>query len=214
MRVGGYMFSKRRKESASIEEANAIDIMKSFAEGKISVYQFWEEYNQNITLFKLINEDEKLPVKNKAFLYQELNLDELYHRCEIFRVVKVYFLRRNIELNFYNEDSNLYSDLLGVIPKYIDIDKVLVDTIINGCPYEIGTKERKKYIKKYIKDNYYYENYPPRWLQGPEWPIIDGKPAKFLYQNKFPNHLKWDDEVIIYHFSDYNGNEVIVEQST
>ena len=41
MRVGGYMFSKRRKESVSIEEANAIDIMKSFAEGKISVYQFW-----------------------------------------------------------------------------------------------------------------------------------------------------------------------------
>ena len=108
MRVGDYMFSKRRKESVSIEEANAIDIMKSFAEGKISVYQFWEEYNQNITLFKLINEDEKLPVKNKAFLYQELNLNELDHRCEIFRVVKVYFLRRNIELNFYNEDSNLY----------------------------------------------------------------------------------------------------------
>ena len=86
------MFKKSKKEL--IEE---IHTMKLFAEGAITVYDFWEEFNNNHKLKDLIYNDKLLPIKNKPFLFENLNLDFLYHRCEIFRVVKCYFMRRKIK---------------------------------------------------------------------------------------------------------------------
>ena len=54
----------------------------------------------------------------------------------------------------------------------------------------------------------------PIWLQGPMWPIIDGKPAKFIGQSKLPDELECNDFEICYSFRDLKGNEIIVRQST
>lgn len=204
---------KRRKKILNEEEINSIKIMTNFAEGKISVYEFWHEYNNNSVLKDIINNDEKLPIRNKPFLYDNLNINNIIHRCEIFRVVKVYFLRRNMELNFYNHDSLLYSELLEIIPTYIDINQYLVDNIKN-IQLDVETKEMKAYIKKFVKENYQYMKYPPRWLQSPEWPIVDGKPARFIKQNKFPYQMIWYDLEICYYFEDETGNVIIVKQFT
>ena len=75
-------------------------IMLSYAEGNIAVYDFWKEFCNNDCLQNLIYNDKKLPVKNKPFLYENIDLKFLCHRCEIFRVVKCYFLRRNIHTAF------------------------------------------------------------------------------------------------------------------
>ena len=196
----------------SIEQTNALNIMKSFAEGKISVYCFWEEYNKNVTLYKMINEDKNLPEKNKPFLYQKINLNKLYHRCEVFRAVKVYFLRRNIELNFYNDDSSLYSELLDLVPQYIGIEQELIDIIVKEYNYyERGRDERRKIVKKYIKDNYHYQDYPPKWLQDAKWPIINDKPCKFIKQTGNPDDLS-TDEIYYYFLDEANNQEIVVHQ--
>ncbi len=41
-----------------------------------------------------------------------------------------------------------------------------------------------------------YDTKPPRWIQDPEWPIIDGKPLIFKSQTK----EKLDDERVYYTF--------------
>ena len=46
------------------------------------------------------------------------------------------------------------------------------------------------------------------------WPIIDGKPAKFIGQSKLPDELECNDFEICYFFRDLKGKEIIVRQST
>ena len=49
-------------------------IMLSYAEGNITVYDFWKEFCNNDCLQNLIYNDKKLPVKNKPFLYENIDL--------------------------------------------------------------------------------------------------------------------------------------------
>ena len=70
-------------------------------------------------------------------------------------------------------------------------------------------KHTKKWHKERFRALYPYEKYPPRWLQGNEWPKDgNGGNCLFLYQTGFPNR----HDFIEYHFRDSNGAEVVIEQ--
>ena len=56
------MFFKRKKTKIKEDSYNCVEIMKKFAEGKISVYDFWDEYNNNNNLFSVINNDCKFRI--------------------------------------------------------------------------------------------------------------------------------------------------------
>ena len=207
-------FKKRKKEEFTVDELEMIEFMKKFAEGQITVYEFWEEYNKNKILYDIINNDDKLPEKNKPFLYDNLNLNKLYHRCEIFRVVECFFLRRNMNLSFYNEDSKIYSEMLSIVPRYIETNQWFIDNVWNCLPVDVSNNKKKKELKIIIAEKYKYINYPPKWLQGAEWPIINNVPAIFIKQNVFPNNMTWDIDEIEYYFRDIEGNDIVVKQST
>ena len=208
------MFSKKKNKYTNEQKKFAIQIMISFVEGRMSVYDFWEKFNNDNVLYDIIYNDEKLPIRNKPFLYDNLNLDKIYHRCEIYRVVKVYFMRRNIFLNFYNKDEMIYTELMKIVPEYIDISQWFIDNILDSCPYSIGTVERKNYIINVINLKYKYKTYPPKWLQDAEWPIVNNEPLFFIKQDKFPSQIEWDDIDISYYFVDDNGVEIVVKQYT
>ena len=185
-------------------------IMLSYAEGNITVYDFWKEFCNNDCLQNLIYNDKKLPVKNKPFLYENIDLKFLYHRCEVFRVVKCYLLRRNIKVNFYNVDEILYSELIKIVPDYINIDdNWFVNNILNKCSFKVGTIQRKEWISDKIKEHYKYAVIPPKWLQSSEWPIGEKGPLYFEKQSNNPNTNM--DNFIDYYF--YDGNkEIIIRQ--
>ena len=149
-------------------------------------------------------------MKNKPFLYENIDLKFLYHRCEVFRVVKCYFLRRNIKVNFYNVDEILYSELIKIVPEYINIDdNWFVNNILNKCSFKVGTIQRKEWISDKIKEYYKYAVIPPKWLQSSEWPIGEKGPLYFEKQSNNPNTNM--DNFIDYYF--YDGNkEIIIRQ--
>ena len=119
-------------------------------------------------------------------------------------------MRRNIALNFYNKDSKNYTELLRIAPRYADIDsKWFNDNILQKCEYDIGTKERKEWLRNKIREVFKYENKPPRWLQNPEWPIGEKGPLVFKKQSAHPNYVT--DDYIDYYFDD-DGKEVVVRQ--
>ena len=190
-----------------IEEERVLSL---FAEGKITVYEFWDLFNSNESLRKVIINDKLLPVKKNPFLY-DIDLHYLHHRCEVYRVVSNYFKRRKKKLEFYNYDTIIYSELLDVAPLYIDIDNEWFQkNILEVCPFSINTSERKKWIKEKINNSYIYEKKPPEWLQGPEWPIgIDG-PLIFVRQTDKPDSMI--NNSIKYFFIDKCDEEIIIEQ--
>ena len=203
------------KEKKKIDEIHdAEEKMVLFAEGKISTYDFWTLFLKDEKIRNTLMNDPKLPKimnkdPNKPFLYN-IDIRRLSHRCEVFRAVKVYFLRRNIMLNFNNEDSKEYVELLNVAPRYVDVDgEWFNDKIFTKCKLVYGTKERKEWLKNKIREFYRYENKPPRWLQNPEWPIGEDGPLVFKKQSAYPNNVT--DDFIDYYFDD-NGKEVVVRQ--
>lgn len=205
------MFLRRYKEKKNAIKA-ARKILKFYAEGSISVYDFWDEFNNNDDLKDLIYKDKLLPIKNKPFLYEDINLDLLYHRCEIFRVVKCYFLRRNIAINFYNEDELIYKEILDIIPSYVDVGSVwFYDNIIKQCSYSIGTKERKEYLLKCVKNRYRYVNKPPKWLHDPEWPIGEGGPLIFISQKGNPNSINCNEIKYLFHDELANSDLFVIQ---
>lgn len=202
------MFKKSKKEL--IEE---IHTMKLFAEGAITVYDFWEEFNNNHKLKDLIYNDKLLPIKNKPFLYENLNLDFLYHRCEIFRVVKCYFMRRKIELNFNSDDEKTYSELLDNVPSYVDIDsKWFLENVLNKCTFPYGSKERKNFFKQTVKEMYRYVNRPPKWLHSSEWPIGANGPMVFIKQSNYPNNFDCDMIQFVFYDEHKKEEHIIIQE--
>lgn len=220
--MGFLDFFKRKKkvekeEVKSEEVIKCEEIMTRFAEGHMTVYEFWEEFNNNKDLQNVIYNDEKLPKKGQPFLYKDLDLSKLYIRDEIFRVVKCYFMRRNIELNFYSYDREEISRILDITMEYVDCyDQWFVDNIYNKCPVEYNLDEKMKFIETKMKEYYKCKDKTPQWLQSPAWPIVNNKPAVFVKQSVSLEEFDDDWEIfeIKYYFVDENNNEIIVEQYT
>ena len=53
----------------------------------------------------------------------------------------------------------------------------------------------------------------PQWLQGAEWPIVNGKPAIFVKQNKLLDEMDFDDFEIEYYFIDDDNNKTKIKNS-
>ena len=66
-----------RKKGADLL-MRAEKIMLAYAEGNITVYDFWKEVCSNDSLRNLIYSDKKLPVKNKPFLYENIDLRDMF----------------------------------------------------------------------------------------------------------------------------------------
>ena len=136
---------------------DAEEKMASFVEGKMSTYEFWDLYQKDENIRNTLINDPKLPKSMKNSIYcpflYKIDISILWHRCEVFRAVKVYFLRREISLAFYNEENEEYVELLDVAPRYADIScKWFIDNVLNKCEYSLGTKERKEWLRNKIRE--------------------------------------------------------------
>ena len=194
---------------------DAEEKMALFAEGKMSTYEFWNLYQKDENIRNTLINDPKLTKEYKRIhgnnpFYYDIDINRLHYRYIVYEVVESYFKRRDIVLNFYNEDHLIYRELLNIAPRYADIDsKWFNDNILQKCEYSLGTKERKEWLRNKIREAFKYVNKPPRWLQNPEWPIGENGPLVFKKQSAHPNYVT--DDYIDYYFDD-NGKEVVVRQ--
>ncbi len=174
-----------------------------FVEGRMSFKEFQQNYETNKDYYKLL--DDIKP--NNDFLYQK---NKSINQCLEFykwstatgqNIVHSYIVRY---LNYYNvkfQPTNKYSSRVKFIydiqPSYVYIeDEEFLNNIINQAPKELSKTKKKSWIKNKIKEMFKYDTKPPRWIQDPEWPIIDGKPLIFKSQTK----EKLDDERVYYTF--------------
>ena len=72
----------------------------------------------------------------------------------------------------------------------------ILNKYINEAPKGLNKTETKKWIKNKIKQDFKYDKTPPRWVQDPEWPIVNGVPLIFKNQSK----MTLDDERVYYTF--------------
>lgn len=199
----------------------AINIMKSFVSGNMTVEDFWIEFNANPLIEAIIVEQE---IKAWGSRYTEWwasattlkayvkDINKYRFSDMVFMSVKFFFENSNIPCSIDNFYRDRYSFLIKIQPDWLDLDDedYLIDNIINKIPNDLTSQTKKiKWCKEEIKKHFKYDKTPPRWVQSAEWPIIDGKPLVFKKQSK----EKLDDERV--HFYFYNpetGEETTVTQ--
>lgn len=200
---------KLKKENKN-KERQAIVLMKDYCEGRMTSNEFYELVIKNDVIRNIIIHDKKNSKdvnKSKEKILNKIDINKFVGRVNLFGLARIYFENRKIQLNFFNPDKKLFLFILSFCPYWCDFtwnDEYLEYFVKNIYNDEFD----KKKGKQFIKDNFIYKKYKPRWIQSCEWPIRNNKPCKFLYQSGFP----YRNDYIEYHFCDENNEEIVIEQ--
>lgn len=131
--------------------------------------------------------------------------------CNMLQEVLCAFLDdKGILYNVYKGYGEKYGYLLDIQPTWLDIsDDGIFQQILDEIPQELSKTQRIKLGKERVKELFKYDKTYPRWIQSPEWPIVNGKPLVFSHQEK----VKDDDFHTYYYFYNEDTKEqTVIEQ--
>ena len=137
--------------------------------------------------------------------------DRVADRCSLQEILCGLLNEKNIPYQLFEGYISDYRYLLAVQPSWLDIidDQGIFDKIIAEAPADVSKTKRIACGKARLKELFRYDKTYPRWVQSPEWPIVNGKPLVFSHQSK----EKKDDERVFYYFYDPDTKEeTVVEQ--
>ena len=194
-----------------------IQILVDYVEGKLEIREFRYQFLNNIAIKKLL--ESKIFIEGYKWcnynIYDYItrqinpnknNWDNIYSRYVLWIQIVEFLKYFKIPFNdCYNRYREQYLYLLDIQPSWLDIvdDQGIFDKIIAECPKDLSKTKRIAWGKARIKELFKYDKTYPRWIQDPEWPIINGKPLVFSHQKKAGK----DDERVYYYFYDPDTKE-------
>lgn len=217
------------REQHRKDVAEALQNMKDFADGVISIDNFYRTFQEKKVYQDLLIHDKtrimgyyaqdkktgrfilnkKLPSDYNGLYSPEYFLTHplisLNDKYEFYGMVRRYFWRRGDHGPLVkNEELKSFELMLKAQPKWICVrDENFLHELERNCPTE---SNRFKWYKQKYLELFRYERTPPEWVQSPEWPIVNGQPLVFKQQ-------KEDGELVQYLFyQPQTLEETIVEQ--
>ena len=138
------------------------------------------------------------------------NWNTIRNRRRIQIVLSQFLNNFNIQHTQYPKYRQESDFILDIQPSWLDINNDDVfQKVIEEIPNNLSTTQQIKLGKEKVKALFKYDKTYPRWVQSPEWPIVNGKPLVFSHQKK----VKGDDCHTYYYFYDEQTKEqTIVEQ--
>ncbi len=198
-----------------------LQIIKAYVEGSLNINDFKYDLGNKIKLQKLLN----MPFDKAYTAYAKYNYnvyeylitnfplnkswDTIRIRfvvyAELSRFLKWFKVPYNNSFTKYKNDYDL---LLDMQPSWLDCDddQGILDKIIAELPKDLSRTKQIAWGKAKIKELFRYDKTYPRWIQSPEWPIVNGKPLVFSHQRKAGK----DDERTFYYFYDPDTKEETV----
>ena len=202
-----------------------IQILIDYVEGKLDIKQFKCVFEDNYHLQDLLKR--KIDPGYEAYNKYDYNIYTYILQNYSFRVTNwdivstryiLYLeIRRWLDWfhisyrNNYTKYADDYSYILAIQPSWLDItdDQGIFDKILAERPKELSKTKQIAWGKAKLKELFKYDKTYPRWVQDPEWPIVNGKPLVFSHQSK----EKKDDARVYYYFYDPDTKEqTVVEQ--
>lgn len=208
-------FVKENKEriyvnSFTEEQKNAVQQMVDLAEGRMTIREFWELYQNSAVLQDIILNDQRLPQRQYIVdQFNKVDINILGCRVDVYTAVECYFSRRNKKLKFRNSDVSLYCKLLDLLPNYIDMGNgEFFANIMANAPEDLKSKERDSWFRGEIRRLFTWDKKKPNWIQPPQWPIVDNVPYVFSHQETAEEGYE------LYYFYDPNdkAKTVVIEQ--
>ena len=162
-------------------------------------YEFLRDYNYNLYDF-LANE----------YGYKSSNWDTIARREGLQEILCAFLDNFGINYNIFTGYKEDFDFLLRIQPDWIGCeDDSIIKPIIDSIPAKLSKTNRIAIGKEKIKNLFRYDKTYPRWIQGAEWPIKDGKPLVFNHQEK----VKGTDCYTKFYFYDpITQEQVVIEQ--
>lgn len=195
-----------------------IQILVDYVEGKLDIKKFKQLFETNNKLKELLKKQicpNYIAYKQydyniynyilKSYEFKRGNWDMVGTRYFLYLELKRWLDWFKIPYNKYLKYEEDYDYILDIQPSWLDIgdDQGIFDKIIAECPKDLSKTKRIAWGKARIKELFKYDKTYPRWIQDPEWPIINGKPLVFSHQKKAGK----DDERVYYYFYDPDTKE-------
>lgn len=104
-----------------------------------------------------------------------------------------------------------YEVLLAATPSWVDVPASLAADLLADTAH-LSSGERRRVVRDRITDRFTMLRRPPRWLQSPAWPVVDGVPATFVGQLDLAE-LRHDTSAVYVFLHQPTGELITVEQS-
>ena len=149
-------------------------------EEKLSTEELEMELFSNQELISLLENTKAKPYMNSNSTYEYLisqdltSLDSKLNLMDIFREILDY---KHIPYSSNSTTEKNFDLILEAIPNWIPADMSYLNSLYDKYKPKTATT-----FKKIIKEHFICMNKYPKWLQEPDWPIVDNIPAMFLGQ--------------------------------
>lgn len=211
----------RRISLRKTEYQNAINMMIKFVQGELHVSDFWNSFCEKPVFIDMLKKFDK--DMNSFRMYYEnqesakkVSLDSMKTRIHIYWMIKHFLTKINIDCNPYNIEEGDYLFLSEIQPLWLDIqDDAFIQSIIKSIPENFSSSQKKSFAKKRINEMFLFENRPPKWMQNPDWPIVDGIPLIFVKQDGDPDNValsNFQDRINYTFKNPISGEYIVVEQ--
>ena len=191
-----------------MEKKEALEIIKKFVEGDIPIQQFKDFCKESLEFRNFISENNNYMVEKKydsnlLKMVDNMNWNNYSNQFKLQLAFAKILFDENINMartNKYYQKAVEYAD---IVPDWLSDDAMeyVDENIINKIPNDLLDKEKKKWIKKQIKETFKYEKRPPEFAQSGIWP--QDEEGNFLV---FRKQIE-DGEKVTYVFVDPNTKQ-------
>lgn len=161
-----------------MKKSEALEIIKKFVEGDMPISEFRRICISNAEFRDNIKDCENLNI-GKEYDFDILKMIDGCKWSNVSQQNKIhliflFYLAENGIKDFH--ETNIYLDrareLADLVPDWLSDDAMeyVDEEIISKTPIDLSEKEKKKWIKKQIKDTFKFEKRPPEFAQSGIWP--------------------------------------------
>lgn len=194
-----------------------------YVEGRISSDEFQKQFVTNKFLQKILKK--KLSQRYNFLMNYNYSLydylckewDFVHRKWSSYtiqnmlqEVLSAFLDDNNIKYELYPKYAEEYTFLLNIQPAWLDIDDDnIFQQIIDSISQDVSQTQRIKLGKEKVRALFKYDKTYPRWVQSPEWPIVNGKPLVFSHQEKAKDG---DIRTYYYFYDEDTKEETVIEQ--
>jgi len=199
--------SLKEKEKIFKKHNSAVNGLVDFVEGRMPFEEFEYNYKNDLNYFSILEIKDDLFERSVNKLIESDDWSTIGGKTEVHFRIEIFLKDMGVSVkptSKYEDDANF---IYGIQPSYVSTDdEDFLKTIIASAPQDLSKVQQRKWLKDKVKSLFLFDKSPPRWIQNPEWPIIDGKPLVFKKQTR----EKENDERIWYTFYDPDTKEETV----
>ena len=195
---------KRNNKIKSIEK-KFVDLV----EGRLSIDIFWAQYGKDEDVIRTLTRSYN---KFAPGLYDwpnewlSMDINYFFHRAQIKAIISRYLNINKIEHTLKDADVDYVNSLFGALPlEWLDwLPVEFMHNLYLKAPANFNSEQKLEWFKDEIIRIFQYKDVPPEWIQSAEWPIKNGIPCLFLYQ---------EDEIgrSVYYFASHDDSNDIIE---